>query len=532
MTGSGGAGRAGELVPLADRLRYTQLCRLLLAVGAIAYAAASPHALTVPLRGFALVVGVYAAVALAGHGLWHLLKRGGIPVFGGLLIADGLFLAVVSNATGGSASPLRYLIFVHLVAVALLASYRTGLKLALWHSILLWMAYQLTESGVLEAGAGAARAIPGSELERLMTFATMFWVVALVTASFSAVNERELRRRRYDLEALAEMARRLEDATESLAVADVLLEATTEGFGFERASILSARDGEVALLASRGPVEAPGRTARPSEGSVLHHVLATRRTLLVNAPDSAVDGWLTDLFPGARNLVLVPLSADAEAIGVLVVEHAMRSGSRIERRVVSTVERFASHGALALRNAWLLEQVQKMADTDGLTHVANRRTFDRTLERELSRAARSREDLSLILFDIDHFKSLNDTYGHQTGDEVLRRVADTLSSHFRDFDTVARYGGEEFAVILPRAEARHALEAARRFLSVLREDQAEPRVTASAGVASFPANAVERGALISAADAALYEAKEMGRDQAIPTARWTSDLERANLPVA
>jgi diguanylate cyclase (GGDEF)-like protein len=190
------------------------------------------------------------------------------------------------------------------------------------------------------------------------------------------------------------------------------------------------------------------------------------------------------------------------------------------------VERFASHGALALRNAWLLEQVQKMADTDGLTRVANRRTFDNMLAREVSRAARSREDVGLILFDIDHFKSLNDNYGHQTGDEVLRRVAAVLEDSCRDFDTVARYGGEEFAVILPRTSVNDARTVAERFLEAIRGQSAEPRETASAGVASFPVNAVEPQALVAAADEALYESKHTGRDRATASGRWTADVER------
>ena len=96
-----------------------------------------------------------------------------------------------------------------------------------------------------------------------------------------------------------------------------------------------------------------------------------------------------------------------------------------------------------------LEQVQRLAATDGLTKIANRRTFETTLEREVARAARSAEHLSLVLLDIDHFKRLNDAHGHQAGDEVLRNVAAALSCACRDFDTAARYGGEEFAVVLP-----------------------------------------------------------------------------------
>ena len=93
--------------------------------------------------------------------------------------------------------------------------------------------------------------------------------------------------------------------------------------------------------------------------------------------------------------------------------------------------------------------MQRLAATDGLTKIANRRTFEATLEREVARATRSAEHLSLVMVDIDHFKALNDMHGHQAGDEVLRNVAAALAIECRDFDTPARYGGEEFAVVLP-----------------------------------------------------------------------------------
>ena len=144
----------------------------------------------------------------------------------------------------------------------------------------------------------------------------------------------------------------------------------------------------------------------------------------------------------------------------MVLEHT--GGAKIERRVVTGLERSASYAALALRNAWLLEQVQRLAATDGLTKIANRRTFESTLEREVARATRSAEHLSLVMVDLDYFKALNDTHGHQAGDEVLRNVAAALSCECRDFDTAARYGGEEFVVILPGCNADEAFVIAER----------------------------------------------------------------------
>src|SRR5579863_7585861 len=173
------------------------------------------------------------------------------------------------------------------------------------------------------------------------------------------------------------------------------------------------------------------------------------QTLLLSRFDPRDDPWLLGLLPGGRNFILVPLRAEGGCVGTLVIEHRSRSGSRVERRLVSIIERFASHAALALRNASLLEEMERMASTDGLTQVANRRTFEADLRREVARSMRSEEPLSIVMLDIDDFKRLNDTYGHQVGDDVLRQVAATLVAGSREVDSISRYGGEEFAVILP-----------------------------------------------------------------------------------
>jgi diguanylate cyclase (GGDEF)-like protein len=235
--------------------------------------------------------------------------------------------------------------------------------------------------------------------------------------------------------------------------------------------------------------------------------------VLVSGLDTDADSWLAKLLPNARNLVVVPLQAEGRPLGALVLEQAPAEGGRIQRRVVSGLERSASYAALALRNAWLLEQVQRLAATDGLTKIANRRTFESTLEREVARATRSAEHLSLVMIDIDHFKRLNDEHGHQAGDEVLRNVAAALSCECRDFDTAARYGGEEFAVVLPGCGPDEARLIAERLRHAVAAAPSTVPITASAGVATYPAHAGDADTLVRAADDALYESKRAGRDR-------------------
>jgi diguanylate cyclase (GGDEF)-like protein len=215
--------------------------------------------------------------------------------------------------------------------------------------------------------------------------------------------------------------------------------------------------------------------------------------------------------PDARNLAVVPLLADG-VVAVLVAETGQRNGSRIERRVIATTERYAGHAALAIRNVNLLERVQQMAVTDGLTQLANRRSFDRSLDRELSRAARMDGRLSVVLLDIDNFKLLNDSHGHVAGDGVLRQVAAALRECGREYDTIARYGGEEFAAVLPGCSSGLAMQVAERLREAVEDASTDIPVTASAGVATYPYDGIDIAGLLSAADQALYASKRAGRN--------------------
>jgi diguanylate cyclase (GGDEF)-like protein len=138
-------------------------------------------------------------------------------------------------------------------------------------------------------------------------------------------------------------------------------------------------------------------------------------------------------------------------------------------------------------------------------------TFQDTLERELSRAAREGGDVTLLMLDIDHFKKLNDTRGHQAGDDVLRRVAATLRDQQRAYDTAARYGGEEFALILPGVAREDSYDVGERVRQAIEANGCE--VTASLGVATFPVDAQSEDGLVAAADEALYASKHGGRNQ-------------------
>jgi diguanylate cyclase (GGDEF)-like protein len=167
--------------------------------------------------------------------------------------------------------------------------------------------------------------------------------------------------------------------------------------------------------------------------------------------------------------------------------------------------------------------LQSLASKDGLTGIANRRSFDEMLDKEWRRALRHQGSITLLMVDVDHFKDYNDSYGHQAGDDCLKRVAATMAAiPLRGGDLVARYGGEEFAVILPNIDAAGSLAIAERIrgdvqaLGMASSHSEHPVVTVSIGVASGAADPKrEAQDWIAAADGALYRAKHAGRNRVV-----------------
>ncbi|MCA1703171.1 MAG: sensor domain-containing diguanylate cyclase, partial [Actinobacteria bacterium] len=261
--------------------------------------------------------------------------------------------------------------------------------------------------------------------------------------------------------------RRPRGETETNSVAATILEYVCTTFGLKRGLVLEPSSEGSNILAYRGP----GQPADLGQGTdeVVKLAEETREPQLVKKLDEGADRRLTTLLPFARNVIVMPLIADNDPVGSLVVEHGGGPMTRVHRHFLLTMGQFANLGGLALSNRRLMRTVRKLADTDGLTGLANRRTFQKVLEKELSRAQRNGDQVTLMMLDVDHFKKFNDTHGHQAGDEVLELVAKTLRDASRDFDTPARYGGEEFAVILPSCSPKESLPVAERLRALVGE---------------------------------------------------------------
>lgn len=209
----------------------------------------------------------------------------------------------------------------------------------------------------------------------------------------------------------------------------------------------------------------------------------------------------------------VPLIYQGNAVGFLLVrsDDSSRVWADNELMLLHTV---ADQLTVAVNQARLFAQMEQQALTDALTGCFNRRSFDLQLERDLHLATRTRQPLSLIMIDLDHFKRINDRAGHETGDIALRMLADALRVELRGVDTAVRFGGDEFAVILPQASVEGALLVAERLRARIEEIQVPGygNMTASIGLASFPVHASSRDNLVVAADRALYNSKNFGRN--------------------
>jgi len=210
--------------------------------------------------------------------------------------------------------------------------------------------------------------------------------------------------------------------------------------------------------------------------------------------------------------IIVPLSVRGKITGVLRLDRM--DGRVFEGHELESTMLFANMAAIAIQNARIYEELERQAISDGLTGIHNHRHFHETLSAEVRRAERYGETFCLLMMDLDHFKAVNDTIGHQKGDEVLRAVSDVLRACSRESDYLARYGGDEFAIILPRTLLDEARTLAERIRAAVADSGHDTlRVTISIGVAAFPESAVDSDGVLGAADAALLLAKSHGRDR-------------------
>jgi diguanylate cyclase (GGDEF)-like protein len=256
-----------------------------------------------------------------------------------------------------------------------------------------------------------------------------------------------------------------------------------------------------------------GFKMKPGEGA-MGRVAVTKRPLILNDYKAFVNSLPDETTTGVEATLDVPLLKGSEFIGVLGVarHNKLHKFTHDDQRLLTVL---ASQAMIAIENARLYKDVRHLAFTDALTGINNRRRLFELLDEEYRRALRYQRPLSLMFIDIDHFKKINDVYGHAAGDEVLRWFAKQCGAAIRHkLDLIGRFGGEEFAVIYPEADLVSAIGAAERLRSQVSGrpipyNDLELQITFSAGIASLPMDAeISFDQLIERADKALYFAKE------------------------
>src|SRR5256714_9771720 len=359
------------LIPVADRIQWLLFCRAGLVAALIG-------------ARFAAGGGKITPGALVAAGLGWLALTCASPVLGRLgrttarvaltisLLGDGVLLAVGWWALGGLAGPVGHLVVLHGVAVTLLASFRTGTKIALWHSVLALLFLEATAAGLL----GPAVPVP---LAPFGGYLAAIWITVLATASFAAMNERELRRRRYDSEVLRAFGLAVASEHDPARVAALLarfaqdeLQASRcavavqprEGSGSESGGgflVMIAADGTVSV--HRRPTGVPAPAGPPA-------------TLLSRRLDPARHAWLSTAMPDARNVIEVPFDTE-EASGVLIAAYPkrspQRSSQRVERRVVYTTEQATAHAGVATSRAILTDRIRTAPRNDAHPALGDRR---------------------------------------------------------------------------------------------------------------------------------------------------------------
>jgi diguanylate cyclase (GGDEF)-like protein len=432
-----------------------------------------------------------------------------------MIAIDVCLITTAVWATGGVASFLIPLYFLQVVATSLYTNTRQGVLTALNAWTIFTGVALLEGNGIIPHGPLAASPLAaklasdaGFVEAQVLGFFVLLGAVTYCSAYIAQrlrVREKELGKAHDELEILYRASDRFLKAQTVERLAEELCRATVRLGAEAVGAFLEGEDG-VILLGSY-PQEMPEDIAQAINGRAQDYFSSN--------PGDTIQARLGE----DSEFGLVRFRTGDGVRGVVVLQVAIQDlvGASPEG-VGLLVQQFAP----ALTNLRAYEVQTMLATTDPLTGASNRREFDRFLAEEIARARRYLRPLSLVMVDIDHFKRLNDTRGHQDGDLVLQKVVGAMKSVVRNQDMLARYGGEEFAIIAPETGPKQAMVLAERLRAAIQEEtywsqkEEGPPVTASLGVACRLPMAGEPGfeGLVQRADTALYAAKEGGRNQA------------------
>jgi diguanylate cyclase (GGDEF)-like protein len=415
-------------------------------------------------------------------------------------VADGVLFSVALFFLRPSYEFPVYLIFIGLFVLTL--AYKS------FNSVTLAMVAVSVTSGI-----AGSYGLPTVETLQHVLGSSLLFLAAVLYVFVQDRMDREVSKSRglieeaSTAEVAVEITRQLADSTTPEVIHRVVVSHLAEAMGGQECQILKLNGDDIVLEASsrEGPgVTARGRITSAEVRELIREAHENRRRVVHDRRSAN----------GRRVSIAVPIVVDHEVFGFIFVPGGGMDAppSDIMLQMFDVV---AGTTASSLRNARALEEMKKMARTDFLTGLSNYRHFQSILSQELGRARRHNRSLSLLLIDLDLLKTVNDRFGHQAGDAVIRGVARRIQQTCREIDFAARYGGEEYVVILPETDLDGALLAAERIRKDIEDTEVGEvgRISASIGVANYPVNATNREDLIRIADQALYVAKDAGRNQ-------------------
>lgn len=256
-------------------------------------------------------------------------------------------------------------------------------------------------------------------------------------------------------------------------------------------------------------------------GGLTSKILKSEEPIVIPDINTSIEGVSTIIIQeGIKSLVAMPLRLENRVVGILYVDDF--TPRDFTSREISALSLLGNQATIALLKAQALQQTMELAITDGLTKLFNHRYFQERLSQEVRRSKRYKHPISLVMADIDYFKTYNDQFGHPRGDTALKAVANIMRSMTRETDILARYGGEEFVIVLPETSKDEAAGLAGRICSAIEEEDVfgeetlpGGKFTISMGVAAMPDDAANKQELIDIADKALYAAKKKGRNQVV-----------------
>jgi len=372
--------------------------------------------------------------------------------------------------------------------------------------------------GVLVADRLEIQSLTEREPDRLQEFAEL--VSDAIQRERASLSREEIGA---EFKAVYEVSRRLAAISDPAPLRKLLLRSAREIVPLEAAAVVMVDDAGTRYVVEEvqgWAREFQGREVALSERTWAAWVLrsAQEPCLLGDTAggESRMPVLVLDEGPArAPSLLAVPLRNRDRTLGAMVLMGRRGAFDASASRVLGVI---ANQAAASLAVIRLKERHKRLAARDGLTQLYNRRAFDEHLAKARAREERQGGRFAVLLLDIDHFKKLNDTFGHPAGDAALKHTARVLEDHLRQGDEAARYGGEEFAVILPGADAAGALPLAERVRTAIERSHlvfegARLAVTVSVGIAAWPEDGKDTVALLAAADRALYAAKQDGRNR-------------------